>query len=216
MAGHQFLQETAVSETLAISVLAIDGFFTANGLMSAHNTGDQAMSLFGFVKDIGRTLFNKDAEAAAAIKKHIEASNPGVTDLKVTFDHGIVGLDGECASAEGFQKCVLMAGNVKGVADVYTSGLKVKADAPDIVSSPPAAVPVSSAAATVAPAQQVAPQTKVEVEYYLIKSGDNLSKIAKQFYGNANLYPKIFEANKEVIEHPDKIFPGQKIRIPRS
>ena len=169
------------------------------------------MSLFGFVKDIGRKLFNKDEEAAAAIKKHIEANNPGVTGLQVTFDQSIVGLGGECASAEAFQKCVLMAGNVKGVVDVYTNNLTVTASAPDIVAPEPVA-----ALAAAAPAQQMVPQTKVEVEYYVIKAGDTLSKIAKQFYGNANLYPKLFDANKEVIEHPDKIFPGQKIRIPRA
>lgn len=168
------------------------------------------MSLFGFVKDIGRQLFHKDEEAAAAIKKHIEGSNPGVSGLVVTFDHGIVGLSGECDSAEAFQKCVLMAGNVKGVADVYTSGLNVKPGAADLSSAAPVV-----AAAVAAPAQQLEPQTTVAVEYYLIKAGDTLSKIAKQFYGNANLYPRVFEANKEVIEHPDKIFPGQKIRIPR-
>jgi nucleoid-associated protein YgaU len=54
----------------------------------------------------------------------------------------------------------------------------------------------------------------VKVEYYIIKSGDTLSKIAKQYYGDANQYSRIFEANREVIKHPDKIFPGQKIRIP--
>lgn len=52
-------------------------------------------------------------------------------------------------------------------------------------------------------------------DYYEIKSGDNLSKIAKHFYGNGNLYNKIFEANKEVIKDPNLIYPGQKIRIPR-
>ncbi len=53
-----------------------------------------------------------------------------------------------------------------------------------------------------------------KVEYYIIESGDTLSKIAKQFYGNTMDYPKIFEANREVIQDPDKIFVGQKIRIP--
>lgn len=51
--------------------------------------------------------------------------------------------------------------------------------------------------------------------YYEIKSGDNLSKIAKHFYGDGNLYNKIFEANKEVIKDPNLIYPGQKIRIPK-
>lgn len=52
-------------------------------------------------------------------------------------------------------------------------------------------------------------------DYYEIKSGDNLSKIAKHFYGDGNLYNKIFEANKEVIKDPNLIYPGQKIRIPK-
>ena len=57
-------------------------------------------------------------------------------------------------------------------------------------------------------------QSKEKVEYYIIKSGDNLSKISKQFYGDPNKYNRIFEANREVIKDADKIFPGQKIRIP--
>ncbi len=52
------------------------------------------------------------------------------------------------------------------------------------------------------------------VEYYTIVKGDTLSGIAKKFYGNAMAYPKIFEANREVIRDPNLIYPGQKIRIP--
>jgi nucleoid-associated protein YgaU len=59
-----------------------------------------------------------------------------------------------------------------------------------------------------------APPVRAKVEYYIIKKGDTLSAIAKQFYGKANDYPKIFEANREVIKDPNLIFPGQKIRIP--
>jgi nucleoid-associated protein YgaU len=59
-----------------------------------------------------------------------------------------------------------------------------------------------------------APPVQAKVEYYIIKKGDTLSAIAKQFYGKPNDYPKIFEANREVIKDPNLIFPGQKIRIP--
>jgi len=52
-------------------------------------------------------------------------------------------------------------------------------------------------------------------QYYLIKSGDTLSAIAKQFYGDANKYQAIFDANREVIKDANLIFPGQKIRIPK-
>ena len=59
-----------------------------------------------------------------------------------------------------------------------------------------------------------APEPAPSVQYYTIVKGDTLSGIAKRFYGNAMDYPKIFEANREVIEDPDLIYPGQKIRIP--
>ena len=50
--------------------------------------------------------------------------------------------------------------------------------------------------------------------FYTVVRGDTLSKIAKEFYGNANAYMQIFEANKPMLTHPDKIYPGQVLRIP--
>ena len=49
---------------------------------------------------------------------------------------------------------------------------------------------------------------------YTVQKGDTLSKISKQFYGDANKYQKIFEANKDQLKDPDKIQPGQVLRIP--
>lgn len=54
----------------------------------------------------------------------------------------------------------------------------------------------------------------VESRFYTVKSGDSLSKIAKEMYGNANEYMKIFDANKPMLSDPDKIYPGQVLRIP--
>jgi nucleoid-associated protein YgaU len=53
-----------------------------------------------------------------------------------------------------------------------------------------------------------------ESQWHVVVSGDNLSKISKQFYGTPNKYPQIFEANKPMLTHPDKIYPGQVLRIP--
>jgi nucleoid-associated protein YgaU len=61
-----------------------------------------------------------------------------------------------------------------------------------------------------------APPQTGEVDFYVIEQGDTLSAIAKKFYGDANAYPKIVEANREVIKDADKIFPGQKIRLPKA
>ncbi len=51
-------------------------------------------------------------------------------------------------------------------------------------------------------------------QFHTVVSGDTLGKIAKSYYGNAMKYPVIFEANKPMLSHPDKIYPGQVLRIP--
>jgi nucleoid-associated protein YgaU len=57
-------------------------------------------------------------------------------------------------------------------------------------------------------------QSQPEAQFYTVKSGDNLSKISKHYYSDPNKYMKIFEANKPMLSHPDKIYPGQVLRIP--
>ena len=56
--------------------------------------------------------------------------------------------------------------------------------------------------------------TAPQAVFYTVQSGDTLSKIAKEQYGNAMKYPVIFEANKPMLTDPDKIYPGQVLRIP--
>lgn len=141
------------------------------------------MGLFDFAKDLGKKIFGSDDDPAEKIQGSIAESNPGVEDLGVRFEDGVVHLSGKAESAEAMEKAVLMAGNVHGVDEVRIDGMD-------------------------------APEPTPEVEYYTIAGGDSLSKIAKTYYGNAMDYPKIFEANREVIKDPDLIYPGQKIRIP--
>ncbi len=54
-----------------------------------------------------------------------------------------------------------------------------------------------------------------QAEFYTVKKGDTLSAISKQVYGTPNEYNKVFEANKPMLTHPDKIYPGQVLRIPK-
>ena len=49
---------------------------------------------------------------------------------------------------------------------------------------------------------------------HVVQSGDSLSKIAQKYYGDPALYSKIFEANRDLLQDPNKIQPGQKLRIP--
>ncbi|WP_034912738.1 MULTISPECIES: peptidoglycan-binding protein LysM [Erwinia] len=53
-----------------------------------------------------------------------------------------------------------------------------------------------------------------EARFYTVKKGDTLSAVSKEVYGDASKYNKIFEANKPMLSHPDKIYPGQTLRIP--
>lgn len=159
--------------------------------------------LLDFAKDMGANLLKSDAEAGMNIVMHIEANNPGVNPINAKYDDGVVTLTGMANSAQAKEKAILLAGNVKGVEKVIADGLTAPA------APPPAAEP----ATTVVPASEIpAP----EAQYYVIQSGDTLGGIAKEFLGSGSRYPEIFEANREVIQDPNKIYPGQKIRIPLS
>jgi nucleoid-associated protein YgaU len=141
------------------------------------------VGLFDFVRDFGKQIFGKEAEASERIKEEIERDNPGVKDLKVDYQDGVVTVTGTAESREAMEKTVLIAGNVKGVSKVEAQGIE-------------------------------APPQAGEVDFYTIEKGDTLWSLAKRFYGDGNAYPRLFEANREVIKDPDLIYPGQKIRVP--
>jgi nucleoid-associated protein YgaU len=58
------------------------------------------------------------------------------------------------------------------------------------------------------------PADQPQEVYYEVKPGDTLSGIALKYYGKASAYPKIFEANRDILDNPDLIKPGQRLRIP--
>lgn len=146
------------------------------------------MGLFDFVKDVGRQVFDTDAEAADNIKEHLEIKTSGLSNLEVDFDDGVATICGDCTSAALREQAILIAGNIKGVEKVVADDLRAPEPKPE------------------------EPEEKAEI--YEIVSGDTLGGIAKKYYGKAGAYMKIFEANRDIISDPNKIYPGQKIRIP--
>jgi nucleoid-associated protein YgaU len=143
------------------------------------------MGLFDFVRNVGHKIFDKDADANDKIKKEIEASLKGVEGLTVDYD-----------PASGLVKL----GGTATSSEALEKAVLIAGNAMGVSN-----VNVDA---------MKNPGESAGVEYYIIKSGDTLSAIAQHFYKDANKYPKIFEANREVIKDPNLIFPGQKIRIP--
>lgn len=64
------------------------------------------------------------------------------------------------------------------------------------------------------PADPTPPDPLDPTQWHEVVAGDTLSKIAEKYYGDASLYPQIFEANKDQLDNPDRIKVGQKLRIP--
>lgn len=145
------------------------------------------MGLFDFVGDIGRKLFNKEEDASKAVTEHLAEDNPGVDNLQVKVENGVANISGVASTAAAIEKAVLMAGNVAGITEVNIDALE----------------------------RPNGEQLAGDDEFYVIQKGDTLWAIATKAYGNGAKYKAIVEANKEVIKDENKIFPGQKIRIPK-
>ncbi|PRD44348.1 peptidoglycan-binding protein LysM [Phyllobacterium phragmitis] len=146
------------------------------------------MSIFDFVKSVGTKLGLGDgAPQAGDLKKELDSHDLGTKGVQVSVDGDKAVLKGDVKDQSTFEKAVVAVGNSLGVSKVEASDLKVGAGAPA--------------------------QTPV---LYTVKRGDNLWKIAEAEYGKGNGAKNnlIFEANKPMLTDPNKIYPGQVLRIP--
>lgn len=166
------------------------------------------MKLFDFVKSAGEKLLdlNPAKQAADVLVDHVRKFKLGGDDLKVERDGGKVTVHGSARSQEEKEKIVLALGNVEGVEQVQ--------DVIFIDPSQPGEAPRPPSREEPNPVPGSPPPTQAESQFHTVKKGDTLSAISKQVYGNANLYNRIFEANRPMLTHPDKIYPGQVLRIP--
>ena len=168
------------------------------------------MSIISFFKEAGQKLFgHKEAEAAAtqaqaapdsaALQAQAVAANQAAADAIVSYI-GSQNLDADGLSVEfdGATGSVTVA----GVAADQSTKEKIVLCCGNVTG----VSQVNDMLTVSEPAD--------ESRYYTVVKGDTLSAIAKTQYGNANAYMKIFEANKPMLNHPDKIYPGQLLRIP--
>ncbi|WP_036259474.1 peptidoglycan-binding protein LysM [Methylocapsa aurea] len=145
------------------------------------------MGLLSFAKSVGSKIFG-GTEAAPApadqLKKEAEKHGLDLSKTEIKVEGDKVILSGSAVSTEEAEKIALAVGNSVGVAKVQND-LKAEKPAPDS-------------------------------KFYTVKSGDTLWKIAETEYGHGKgaKYTVIFEANKPLLSDPDKIYPGQVLRIP--
>jgi nucleoid-associated protein YgaU len=163
------------------------------------------MSLISFIKDAGEKLFKKpdqaapaqgtaaapaesvdvlNARAGDAIESYVQQQNLGIENLDVKFDG--------------------------------TSGkVTIMGKAPSQEAAEKAALCCGNVAHVASVDNQLSvPQKTQEAQFHDVAKGDTLSAISKKYYGDANKYNVIFEANRPMLSDPDKIYPGQKLRIP--
>ncbi len=146
------------------------------------------MGIFDFVKSVGTKLgFGEDEPKADDLKKELDSHKLGTDDVQVVVEGDKAVLKGTVKDQSAFEKAIIAVGNSLGVSKVEASELTVDG----------------------------ASDSKEPV-FYTVKKGDNLWKIAEAQYGKGKGDKNniIFEANKPMLTSPDKIYPGQVLRIP--
>lgn len=180
------------------------------------------MGLFDFVRNAGAKIFNRDRDddegklsAGKGLSGHLRDHGIDPSTMKFTFQGDTVVVEGTVPSQEAREKAVLIIGNVEGVGRV-DDRLRVGS----VAAAPAAGASVPLAGTGPAGGSQSVAHKSADggsgwsSRTYTVEKGDTLSGIAKKMYGNANKYPQIFEANKPMLKDPDKIYPGQVLRIP--
>ena len=165
------------------------------------------MGLIDFVKDAGEKLFGK-GQAQATAKE--AAADPG-NAAKVQAANAAAG----DAILEYVKSQNLAATGLTVTFDGATSAATVYGVAPDQATREKIVLCCGNVAGVAGVKDMMSVhQAQPEAQYYTVVSGDTLSKISRQYYGDANKYMRIFEANKPMLASPDRIYPGQKLRIP--
>lgn len=147
------------------------------------------MGMFDFLKNAGEKVLDviPGASGVKSLLDHLHRKGLQSKNVEVEYDPASAGVKvrGSAPNRAEAEKIAIALGNVQGVARVDTTALKVEHE----------------------------PEAKA-ARFYTVKSGDSLSKIARSLYGDAKKHSHIFDANRPLLKDPDKIYPGQVLRIP--
>jgi nucleoid-associated protein YgaU len=164
------------------------------------------MGMISFIKEAGEKLFGSAEAKAAKLQAEADASAENAAALsKVAGD----------AIATYINTMGLSVDALDVAYDGATETVTVAGVAPDQETKEKVILCCGNVGGVAAVNDMLTVSSEEpESQWHTVVSGDNLSKISKTFYGTPNKYPQIFEANKPMLTHPDKIYPGQVLRIP--
>lgn len=151
------------------------------------------MGLLSFIKEAGEKLFG-GSSAQAAEPDADKAAAAAIKAYIETQNLGLTALEVSYVAATG---TVTLSGG-----------------APSLEASEKASLAAGNVANVTQVDNRLSAPAADAAQYHDVVRGDTLSAIAKKYYGDANKYNQIFEANKPMLSNPDKIYPGQKLRIP--
>jgi nucleoid-associated protein YgaU len=164
------------------------------------------MSLLSFIKDAGEKLFKKPEQPAQA--------SPTVAPQQESVD--VLNAKAGDAIQAYVEQQKLGIQNLDVKYDGATGKVTIMGQAPSQEAAEKAVLCCGNVAHVASVDNQLAvPQQAQAAQFHDVVKGDTLSAISKKYYGDANKYNAIFEANRPMLTHPDKIYPGQKLRIPQ-
>jgi nucleoid-associated protein YgaU len=195
-----------VSSIAVSAPLAHGGSCAFRALRDHFETGD-AMGLMDFVKDAGEKLFGRGKAQAAMTEVKADPNDAA----KVAAANSAAG----DAILDYIKAQNLSATGLTVTYDGATATVSVFGVAPDQATKEKIALCCGNVAGVAKVNNMMSvDQSAPEATYYTVVSGDTLSKISKVNYGDPNKYMIIFEANKPMLSDPNKIYPGQVLRIP--
>jgi nucleoid-associated protein YgaU len=165
------------------------------------------MGLFSFIKEAGEKLFGiGEAKAETAAAAPAAASPERVAELNKAAGDAI---------AVYIQKMGLPVNGLAVAFDGATAAVTVSGTVADQATKEKVVLCCGNVQHVSKVNDMLTVETpQPESQMHVVEKGDNLSKISAKYYGTPNKYMVIFEANKPMLSHPDKIYPGQALRIP--
>jgi nucleoid-associated protein YgaU len=189
--------------------------------------------LEGIGEKVAEAAKGDNDKIATALTEKITQFGLDIDDLEIEFSDGVATVSGVAADDATVEKTILIIGNTQGVSEVEADGFvagTTEAEKAEYAKARAEAIARARELAEGRDKEEAEKKARLELrerrrkaqaaaarqtsKFYEVKSGDTLSKIAQEFYGDGSKFPVIFEANQPMLKSADLIYPGQMLRIP--